>query len=101
MSGGIAYVWDPNNDFISKCNLQTVELERVQDDDSRAELLELIELHEKHTGSTIAQKILDGWPQIVEQFVKVMPTDYKRVLMERQKHDEEIESSVHGVSASG
>jgi glutamate synthase (NADPH/NADH) large chain len=101
MSGGIAYVWDEANDFIRKCNLQTVELERVQTDDSRAELLEMIELHRKYTGSTVAQRILDDWPDIVDQFIKVMPTDYKRVLLERQQHDEEIESSVHGVSAHG
>ena len=44
----------------------------------------------------VAEKMLAQWPEITAQFVKVMPTDYKRVLAERAKHDEEIEAGVHG-----
>ena len=48
-----------------------------------------------------AEKVLAQWPEITAQFVKVMPTDYKRVLGERAKHDEEIEAGVHGVPSHG
>ncbi|MEX0937965.1 MAG: glutamate synthase large subunit [Pirellulales bacterium] len=101
MSGGVAYVWDVDGDFVSKCNLGMVELEPVENGDSRGELLEMIELHHRYTGSTVAQRVLDQWPDVIDQFVRVMPTDYKRVLKDRQKHDEEIENPVHGVPANG
>jgi len=97
MSGGIAYVWDAAGDFISRCNLGTVELERVETPDDLAELLNLVDLHRQYTESTVAEKILAQWPEITAQFVKIMPVDYKRVLAERAKHDEEVESGVHGV----
>ncbi len=95
MSGGIAYVWDKAGDFLTKCNLGTVELEPVESDEDVAELLQMIEDHQTYTGSTVAQYILDHWPTILSQFKKVMPTDYKRVLMERLKHDEEVEADIH------
>ncbi|MBN1239318.1 MAG: glutamate synthase subunit alpha, partial [Gammaproteobacteria bacterium] len=95
MSGGIAYVWDVNGDFKSKCNPGTVGLEPVEDDEDISELRELIELHREYTGSTVAARVLDAWPEVLAQFVKVMPTDYKRVLQERKRHDEEMESEVH------
>jgi glutamate synthase (NADPH/NADH) large chain len=97
MSGGIAYIWDPNDEFVARCNLGLVELEKVEAPEDVAELLNLIEQHRKYTGSTVAEKILANWPDSTAQFVKVMPTDYKRVLRERRRHDEEAEASVHGV----
>jgi glutamate synthase (NADPH/NADH) large chain len=101
MSGGIAYVWDAAGDFISRCNLGIVQLEQVTTSDDRSELLNLVELHRQYTESMVAEKVLAQWPEITAQFVKVMPTDYKRVLGERAKHDEEIESGVHGVPSHG
>ena len=95
MSGGVAYIWDKDKDFLTKCNLGMVELEKVEDDEDMAELLRLVELHHKYTGSTVAKDVIDRWPDVLPQFVKVMPTDYKRVLMERKKHDEEVEAVVH------
>jgi glutamate synthase (NADPH/NADH) large chain len=94
MSGGIAYVWDVGNDFASKCNKGTVDLEPVEEDEDIVELREMIELHHDYTGSTVAARILDDWPNSVKQFVKVMPTDYKRVLAERKRHDEEMEQTI-------
>src|SRR5205823_12581237 len=64
MSGGIAYVWDPVGDFISRCNLGTVELEQVTTSDDRSELLNLIELHRQYTDSIVAEKVLCQWPEI-------------------------------------
>jgi glutamate synthase domain-containing protein 3 len=100
MSGGIAYVWDPSGDFNLRCNLGLVELERVDTDDAAKELQELIQLHHKYTASSVAARILDHWPRAVQQFVKVMPIDYKRVLAERSAHDEEVDAVVHSEAAS-
>jgi glutamate synthase (NADPH/NADH) large chain len=94
MSGGIAYVWDADRDFASKCNTGTVDLEAIEEDEDIVELREMIELHREYTGSPVAAKILDEWPMSVQQFVKVMPTDYKRVLTERKRHDEEMEQKL-------
>jgi glutamate synthase (NADPH) large chain len=101
MSGGTAFVWDPDGDFLSRCNLGIVELEKVETPQDLGDLLHLIELHRDYTESTVAEKILTHWPEITAQFVKVMPVDYKRVLAERAKHDEEVEAGVHGVPNHG
>ncbi|HEX7237383.1 MAG TPA: glutamate synthase large subunit, partial [Gammaproteobacteria bacterium] len=94
MSGGIAYVWDPQQSFSEKCNTGTVDLEGVAEDEDIVELREMIELHREYTSSPVAAKILDDWPTALKQFVKVMPTDYKRVLAERKRHDEEMEQKL-------
>jgi glutamate synthase (NADPH/NADH) large chain len=94
MSGGIAYVWDPDGDFAAKCNTGTVDLETVEEDEDIVELREMMELHREYTGSPVAAKILDEWPTSLQRFVKVMPTDYKRVLAERKRHDEEVEQKL-------
>ena len=78
----------------NRCNLGMVELERVETDEDVSELFEMIQMHQKFTGSTVADKLLQEWPKATEKFVKVMPTDYKRVLMERKNQDAEAESSV-------
>jgi glutamate synthase (NADPH/NADH) large chain len=94
MSGGIAYVWDVNRDFHLKCNFGMVELEEVVEEQDLAELLEMIEQHAQLTNSEVARRILQDWPGITSQFVKVMPTDYKRVLEARKGHDEEVDQEV-------
>jgi glutamate synthase (NADPH/NADH) large chain len=101
MSGGIAYVWDVDGDFDQKCNTGMVDLDPVEEDDDVSELRELIELHLEYTGSGVAERILEDWPDVLNQFIKVMPTDYKRVLAERRRHDEEIESEVHDADQTG
>jgi glutamate synthase (NADPH/NADH) large chain len=95
MSGGIAYVWNPNQTFLANCNLGTVELEEIQAAGDKAELHQLLQLHHKYTGSTVAKRVLEKWPEMLHQFVKVMPVDYKRVLAERMRHDEESESKIN------
>jgi glutamate synthase domain-containing protein 3 len=84
MSGGIAYVWDPNEEFLISCNMGMVEHEKVDTEESIAELRELIEKHRDFTGSTVANHLLSNWDELLPQFVKVMPTDYKRVLDEQK-----------------
>ena len=95
MSGGVAYVWDVNGDFSTHCNTGMVDLDPVADAEDAFELRELIEQHLQFTGSAVAARILDAWPDVLSEFVKVMPTDYKRVLAERRKHDEEMEATIH------
>ncbi|MDJ0926201.1 MAG: glutamate synthase large subunit [Gammaproteobacteria bacterium] len=95
MSGGIAYVWDVDGEFESRCNPGMVDLDPVEEDDDIVELRELIEQHLQFTGSAVASRVLDQWPDVLGQFVKVMPTDYKRVLAERRQHDEEMEATIH------
>ncbi len=85
MSGGIAYVWDHKGDLATRCNPGMVELETVTDKEDIAELRDLIERHQQYTGSEIAQRLLEDWDGTLSQFVKVMPTDYKRVLEEQKK----------------
>jgi glutamate synthase domain-containing protein 3 len=84
MSGGIAYVWDPHDAFLLNCNMGMVELEKVESDADAAELRELLEKHQLLTGSAVAADVLARWEEVVPQFIKVMPTDYKRVLEERK-----------------
>ena len=95
MSGGIAYVWNPHGKLQNNCNTGTVDLDPVETDEEIAELFELIDFHFIYTQSEVARKILDQWPTNLNQFTKVMPTDYKRVLEERKRHDEEIEVKMH------
>ena len=84
MSGGIAYVWDPDGAFPEHCNPEMVDLDRVETDDDEAELLRLIRNHASYTGSSVAERILERWADARAEFVKVMPRDYKRVLEERR-----------------
>jgi len=112
MSGGIAYVMDEEGTFEQRCNLAQVELEPIQEEDDAMERLEhlggdletmgrvdvssdmtrydavrlkqLIEQHLHYTGSAVARRILDDWGLYIGKFVKVMPVDYRRALLEIQ-----------------
>ena len=84
MSGGVAYVLDSNDDFIARCNLGMVALEKVETDEDISELRGLVEKHRDLTGSTVASQILAEWRKSLPKFVKVMPIDYKRVLEEKK-----------------
>ena len=81
MSGGVAYVYDFDGDFENKCNKETFELEKVSKEDSK-DLKDFITRHRNLTGSEVAKSILKNWETELIKFVKVMPTDYKRVLNE-------------------
>ena len=84
MSGGVAYVYDPDHTFDYFCNMDMVELSLVEDSVSRKELLELIRQHYLHTGSALAGRMLDDWQRYVQDFIQVVPIEYKRVLQEEQ-----------------
>ena len=84
MSGGLAYVYDPRHTFDYFCNMDMVEINLVEDSISRKELLELVRQHYLHTGSALAGWMLDHWSHVVEDFVQVVPIEYKRVLEEEK-----------------
>ena len=81
MSGGIAYVLDEQGDFEThRCNKEMVGLEKLADAQEIAHVRQMVENHLKHTGSTVAKRVLDQWSTLLPKFVKIMPTDYKRAL---------------------
>ncbi len=80
MSGGVAYVYDPESRFATRCNTDMVDLELLSDDDTH-ELNNMIWRHAVYTGSTVAWHMLSDWDEAQTRFVKVMPRDYKRMLL--------------------
>ena len=84
MSGGIAFVLDQDGSFRDRVNGGMVELEAVVEESDLWLLGSLLEAHARHTGSAVAERILDNWETLVPSFVKVMPTEYKRVLQQRR-----------------
>ena len=79
MSGGIAYVYDPDETFAARLNRDMADLADLDDDD-RAFLHATVTAHHGHTGSAVAERVLADWPVTAESFRKVMPRDYARVL---------------------
>ena len=85
MSGGVAYVLDEVGDFATRCNMELVGLEKLEDVDEIEEVWKLIQRHQTLTHSERAGKILGDWKNFIPKFVKVMPQDYKRVLTSLKK----------------
>ena len=84
MSGGVAYVWNKEGDFDYYCNMEMVELSLIEDSTTRKELHELIRKHYHFTGSHLASKMLDNWDKYVDEFIQIVPIEYKKVLQEEQ-----------------
>ena len=84
MSGGIAYVWNKNHNFDYFCNMDMVELSLVEETTYRKELHDLIHQHWVYTGSKLARTMLDDWNHYINEFIQVIPIEYKRVLQEEQ-----------------
>lgn len=82
MSGGVAYVYDVKGHFPKNCNTEMVDLDPV-DDEGAQELRQLLEAHYAYTKSTVAQFILADFEHQLKQFIKVFPTDYKKVLQSK------------------
>ena len=102
MSGGVAYVLDPDRRFSQQCNQSMVDLETLEQEDCQL-IRSLLEKHLRYTHSPVAGRILDHWDQHQQHFVKVMPRDYKRVLeairTARAKglsEDEAVMEAAHG-----
>jgi glutamate synthase (NADPH/NADH) large chain len=102
MSGGIAYVYDADGDFAEKCNMEMIELEKVHAVKEIEDLKGMIEAHQLKTGSTVAADMLADWDASLAKFVKVIPTDYKRMLgfIEQVRDTGEYESEEQIVEAA-
>jgi glutamate synthase domain-containing protein 3 len=96
MSGGVAYVLDEKGDFDRRCNKGMVELENMESLDDIAELKALVEKHARYTDSAVAKRVLADWEAYLPKFVKVMPTDYKRVLLEQKAKKDQMLGSIMG-----
>ena len=80
MSGGIAYVYDPDNKFKNGlCNMETIDFEDILDEDAQ-DLKSLIENHVQYTNSSLGKELLTNWETSLKNFVRVMPTEYKKAL---------------------
>jgi glutamate synthase (NADPH/NADH) large chain len=84
MSGGVAYVWNKNSNFDFFCNMEMVELSLIEDSVTRKELYELICSHHQYTGSLVAAKIIDNWDRYADEFIQIVPIEYRKVLQEEQ-----------------
>jgi len=103
MSGGIAYVLDEDGSFPRRANLGMVDLEAVVDTADVEMVKDLLSRHIRYTHSPVAARLLVGWARSREQFVKVIPKDYKRVLAVIKKaretgvpEDEAVMASING-----
>ena len=86
MSGGIAYVYDPEGTFPQLCNTEMVLLEALDDPDEVVLLKKWIEQHVRRTHSPLGQRLLESWGTVVGRFVRVIPAQYKRLTA---RHDKE------------
>ena len=84
MSGGVAYVWNKDGNFDYFCNMEMVELSLIEEAGYRKELHELVRQHYLYTGSKLARTMLDDWNHYVDQFIQIVPIEYKKVLQEEQ-----------------
>ncbi len=85
MSGGIAYVLDPDATFAARCNVELVELEALEAEDVET-VRALVEEHLELSGSQLAERLLEEWELVLPLFVKVMPRDYKAALATVDEH---------------
>ncbi|MGH2785171.1 MAG: glutamate synthase subunit alpha, partial [Actinomycetota bacterium] len=99
MSGGIAYVYDPDGSFPANVNTEMVDIEQIDDDEERW-LRNVVEQHYVATRSGVAYLILADWYKAAETFVKIMPKDYKRVLEATRRAQERGESVEEAVMAA-
>jgi glutamate synthase domain-containing protein 3 len=83
MSGGVAYVWDVNKTFMKNCNMEMVMLDTLDEEDERL-LSSMINEHQQVTKSNLAAHVLVTGQVLLNNFIKVMPVDYKAVLEKRK-----------------
>lgn len=93
MSGGIAYIYSPDGSFKRNCNMSMVELEELTGEDEST-IHSLVYNHQKYTGSKKAGAVLDNFKSEVKNFIKVMPTEYKRILMSMKQAEEDMNLTV-------
>ena len=94
MSGGVAYVLDAEGDFKVRCNREMVDLEPLMDQEDQDTVQRLLQAHLLQTGSSVASALLENWEQTRQDFVKVMPREYRRALEEAKEAAKKGESEV-------
>ncbi|MGC6437930.1 MAG: glutamate synthase large subunit [Flavobacteriaceae bacterium] len=87
MSGGIAYVYDPNKTFKMRCNSEGLNLDPLSEQAHIDELKQLIEDHYNTTLSPLAQRLLEQWESSHQQFIRVLPEEYKQALIRLEKEN--------------
>ncbi|MDD3213771.1 MAG: glutamate synthase-related protein, partial [Eubacteriales bacterium] len=85
MSGGIAYVFDADSSFTLRCNTEMVSLERLDDPDEEIQVKQWIQQHVRYTGSPLGKEMIAQWGSAVTRFIKVIPIEYKRHLMQQKE----------------
>ena len=85
MSGGVAFIFDEEQDFAQRCNLGMVELEPMAEPEDIELVRDLLIQHAGYTGSEVAKRLLGDWEWAVGKFVKVMPVEYRRALREMEQ----------------
>ncbi|KAL1491668.1 hypothetical protein ABEB36_012230 [Hypothenemus hampei] len=95
MSGGIAYVWDVDGKFSTKCNMETVELCKLEDRDDLILVKNLLIEFEQLTGSVIAKKLIEEFDSVKNEFVKVFPYEYQRALKQLKTANENTTTQAH------
>ena len=98
MSGGIAYIWDTHGTFEGRCNLDMVSLLKVKDPQERHDVRQMIQRHHAYTGSEVAKRVLETWDFSIQQFIKVMPNDFARVLREQEEREKAKQLEEQGVA---
>ena len=102
MSGGVAYVWDRDGTFRERFNYGMADLQPlVPDSEDAAEAKSLIEKHFNWTGSTVAKEVLDDWDDAVNEFKKIMPRDYARILREQAEAQAQLNGETPEFSLNG
>ena len=97
MSGGVAFVYDPDDEFHRNLNTEMVDLESSLSEEDADALRDIIRRHLEETNSAVATTVLDRWHQHVRSFKKVMPKDYRRVLdaiATAEEHGHNVEEAV-------
>jgi glutamate synthase domain-containing protein 3 len=101
MSGGTAFVFDPEGEFVRvRCNKTAVDLEPIFEPEDVMLLESLLRKHVELTRSPLAGRILQGWPANLKHFVKVFPHEYKRILAKKAKPAEKLEPVFVGAAAA-
>jgi len=114
MSGGVAYVYDEDGQFASRCNTAMVALEKVvsateqqaasakglwhREQTDEAQLRRLLEEHNRWTGSKRARELLDNWAEARGKFIKVFPSEYKRAL--KEMHERKLAAATEAAAGS-
>lgn len=80
MSGGVAYVLDIDGKFRTRCNVELVDLDKVEEEEDIMTLRMMIQQHQRHTNSNLAREVLADFQNLLPKFIKVFPREYKRVL---------------------